>query len=265
MALSCTSGPAVDWVTFVGSGEPLLHSRIGEMIRGVKQLTEVPVAVITNGSLLSDPGVREELMEADAVLPSVDAGTADLFRKVNRPFPSISIEDHAQGLAAFSEKFSGKLLVEVMLVKGLNDTRTALVQTAKLIEGIQPDEIHISLPERPPAESWVKPSDMEGIRLASEILGGVGKVYSPEDGILVLEDEELAVEMLVAVIGRHPLSQEQVIASLKSHPSETRERILGKLQSSPKAKLIRRHGKRFWVPSDAQFDKKKIKYVETKR
>jgi len=264
-ALSHQPPGSLDWVTFVGSGEPLLHSRLGEMLRDVKKMTDVPVAVITNGSLLSDPDVREELKVADAVLPSVDAGTAELFRKTNRPFPSITIEEHAEGLAAFRRDFGGKLFVEVMLVRGLNDSPEALSQTAKLIEKIRPDEIHISLPERPPAESWVKPSDEEGIRLASEILGGVAKVLSPGGSVLLLENSETAVEEILAVIGRHPLSQDQVSAALEAHPPETKNQILEGLKASPGAKLVRRHGKGFWVSSDARFDKKTIRYIERKR
>ena len=106
----------IDWVTFVGSGETTLHAGLGLMIWRVKSLTQLPVAVITNGSLLYLPDVREELAAADAVLPTLDAGNARLYQKINRPHPEITFERIKEGLSAFRKEYQGKLWVEVMLI-----------------------------------------------------------------------------------------------------------------------------------------------------
>ena len=120
----------IDWLTFVGSGETTLHAGIGWLIRQVKSLTTLPVAVITNGSLLRCQ-VRFKLSPADAVLPSLDAGNIKLYRKINRPHPEARFNRLVDGLAAFRKEYQGKLWVEVMLVQGLNDTPDAL---AKLLD-----------------------------------------------------------------------------------------------------------------------------------
>jgi wyosine [tRNA(Phe)-imidazoG37] synthetase (radical SAM superfamily) len=158
-ALSAHASAEIDWVTFVGSGETTLHASIGWLIRQVKALTNIPVAVITNGSLLYKPEMRLELSPADAVLPSLDAGNARLYRKLNRPYPEVSFKRLTEGLAAFRKEYQGKLWVEVMLVRGINDTEEALSEITATLKDIHPDEVHILQPERPPVETWVQPSD----------------------------------------------------------------------------------------------------------
>jgi wyosine [tRNA(Phe)-imidazoG37] synthetase (radical SAM superfamily) len=109
-ALNTHKRGEIDWVTFVGSGEPTLHIDIGWMIREVKAFTNLPVAVITNGTLLYQPMVREELAAADAVLPSMDAGTAELYRKINRPHPEITFERHLEGLICIQSGKQGEIV-----------------------------------------------------------------------------------------------------------------------------------------------------------
>lgn len=144
---------SIDWITFVGSGEPTLHSALGWLIAETKKLTQIPVAVITNGSLLYRPEVRKELLLADAVLPTLDAGDAALYKKINRPMGELTFERLVDGMIAFREEYTGKLWVEVMLIKGLNDTLPALSLPAATLKRIQPDEVHINLPTRPPCRT----------------------------------------------------------------------------------------------------------------
>jgi wyosine [tRNA(Phe)-imidazoG37] synthetase (radical SAM superfamily) len=145
-ALSSHESGEIDWVTFVGSGEPTLHSRIGWLIGQVKRMTDLPVAVITNGSLLYRPEVRQELRAADATMPTLDAGEAMLYRQINRPHPDVTYERLLDGLKAFRQEYTGKLWMEVMLVRGLNDLPQALWDIAKALQEIKPDAIHINLP-----------------------------------------------------------------------------------------------------------------------
>jgi wyosine [tRNA(Phe)-imidazoG37] synthetase (radical SAM superfamily) len=252
-ALSAQEAGRVDWVTFVGSGEPLLHANIGKLVRGVQELTDLPVAVITNGALLSDPEVRGELVSADAVLPTLDAGTPELYRRINRPHPSVPFQDHVNGLKAFRRQYRGRFLLEVMLVKGMNDSEEALRSIGELAKEIGPDEVHISLPERPPAERWVEAASEEGVMRASAILGDVAWVLHPGEGVLVLDESANALETILAIIGRHPLSESQLLEALAAHSSEHTNSILGALEECEQAKRIRRHGGTFWVSSSARF------------
>ncbi|MCK4825117.1 radical SAM protein, partial [bacterium] len=113
IALGSHKPEEIDWITFVGSGEPTLHAGIGWLINEVKKLTDIPVAVITNGSLLFLQSVRKALKAADAVLPSLDAGTQKLYKKINRPHPDISFNRFIEGLVTFRNEFQGDLWVEV--------------------------------------------------------------------------------------------------------------------------------------------------------
>jgi len=111
----------IDYITFSGSGEPTLNSRMEEMITQIKRLTSIPIAILTNGTLLYQPRMREELMEADLVIPSLDAVSEKVFEKVNRPCHSLKINEVIEGIETFSQEFRGKIWLEIMLVKGVND------------------------------------------------------------------------------------------------------------------------------------------------
>ncbi len=243
----------IDWVTFVGSGETTLHSGIGEMIRGVNAMTDIPVAVITNGSLLYLPEVREELRAADAVLPSLDAGDPILYRRINRPHPSLTYERLTGGLIAFREEYSGHYWLEVMLVRGLNDTEKALRDIADWLEKIRPDEVHLVQPDRPPSEDWVHPPDPEGLARAHDILGKVAKIIMPVDGEFDLSGNDDLIDAIVGIITRHPMKESELINALsKWKPSEVRE-TLAQLASSGRAQTVSREGFRFWSASEAYY------------
>lgn len=247
-------GPGeIDWITFVGSGEPTLHDGIGRMIREVQALNHLPVAVITNGSLLYLPQVRQALIEADAVLPSLDAGTPALYRQINRPHPEATFERLVAGLIAFRQEHQGKLWPEVMLVRGLNDTEKALNDIAAILRRIRPDAVHINLPTRPPVETWVQPPDEEGLMRATAILGDIAEVVRPVEGGFDLGDYEDVVEAVVGIITRHPMRQEELERTLAEWaPGEVRE-ALAQLEASSKAQVIERYGTRFWSAGRSRF------------
>ena len=236
----------IDWVTFVGSGEPTLHSNIGWLIDEVKSLTEVPIAVITNGSLLYLQDVRCDLADVDVVMPSLDAGTADLYRQINRPHPEVTFERLVDGLVAFRQEYSGKLWIEVMLVQGLNDTDRSLRQISAILRRVRPDEVHINLPTRPPAETWVQPSDEEGLMRARAILGNSATVVHPAEGSFDLSGYDTAVEAIIAIITRHPMRQEELERTLTIWtPGRVREALV-ELEAGGQTQVVERYGARFW-------------------
>jgi wyosine [tRNA(Phe)-imidazoG37] synthetase (radical SAM superfamily) len=245
-ALETLRPGSVDWITFVGSGEPTLHASLGWMIRQVKALSSIPVAVITNGSLLHRPEVREELSVADAVLPTLDAGTDSLFRAINRPYPTFTFNQLVDGLVEFRRSYAGKLWIEVMLVKGLNDSEAALKDLAAVLSRIQPDEVQISLPLRPPAELWVEPAGPDGMARATAILGPVARALPPiPEGVHLSDSDDLA-DAVIAVISRHPMEEEELMRTLERwKPGHVRE-ILDTLSASGRAQVLTRFGQRFW-------------------
>jgi wyosine [tRNA(Phe)-imidazoG37] synthetase (radical SAM superfamily) len=243
----------IDWVTFVGSGEPTLHSRLGEMICQVKAKTCLPVAVITNGALLYLPEVRADLFPADAVMPSLDAGNADLYRRINRPWPELTFERLVDGLLDFRSEYTGKLWVEMMLVRDMNDTEKALQEIAAWVERIRPDQVHLSLPVRPPAESWVQPADEEGLLRAQAILGEAAQVLSPIQGEFDLGGSADVGEAVLSIITRHPMREDELVATLERWSDDDIHQILRNLSESGQARVVTRYGVRFWTASGTKY------------
>ena len=145
-----------DHLTFAGSGEPTLSRDLGDIMRRSKEIEDVPVAVITNSTLLTNPQVRSEVATADVVLPSLDAATQATFEKINRPAKNLRIDQIIEGLKAFRSEFSGEIWLEVMLVKDVNDIDVE--QISRAVESIDPDRVQLNTVVRPPSEP-VQPLD----------------------------------------------------------------------------------------------------------
>ena len=244
--LESRANKGIDWITFVGSGEPTLHSHLGKMIRRVKLMTSLPVAVITNGALLFLPEIRADLSSADAILPTLDAGKADLYRKINRPHPEITFERFVNGLIAFRSEYHGKLWVEIMLVRGLNDSKKSLEDIAKILRNIKPNAIHINLPTRPPCETWVQPPNREGLMRAISILGKSAEVVHPAQGSFELDEFGGLAEAIIGIITRHPMRQDELELTLNRWSPEKVETTLAELENSGKVQIVERYGTRFW-------------------
>lgn len=252
-ALAAHRPGEIDWITFVGSGEPTLHSGLGYLIREVKQLSQLPVAVITNGALLYLPEVRHDLAVADAVLPSLDAGSADLYRRLNRPHPEVTFARLIDGLTAFRQEYAGQLWLEIMLVRDLNDTLQSLREISDLLEQIQPDEVHINQPTRPPAETWVQPPDDEGLMRATAVLGKIARIISPAQGQFDFSGGQSVPEAIVNIITRHPMSRQQIEETLTDWDATQIQQALAELTASGQVQVVKRLGVQFWSAAPAHY------------
>ncbi len=164
-------GRSVDYITFAGSGEPTLNTNIGSYISYLKDNCPIPIAVITNGSLLWKEEVRRSIMGADLVIPSLDALSEDSFQRINRPFPGLSLEKVLQGLVDFCENFSGAIWLEILLCSGINDSFEELEHFASLLKDLPLQKIQVNTVSRPPAEFWAFPSTPEKLDQCRELLG----------------------------------------------------------------------------------------------
>jgi wyosine [tRNA(Phe)-imidazoG37] synthetase (radical SAM superfamily) len=144
------NNPAPDFITFSGSGEPTLNSRIGDVLNFIKDKTsDIPVAVLTNGTLLYDKEVRSQLINADVVLPSLDAAEDYAFRKINRPHRKLDIDSYIQGIVDFRREFKGKIWLEVLILPGVNDNESNLDALKRAFLSINPDEVQLNTLDRP--------------------------------------------------------------------------------------------------------------------
>jgi wyosine [tRNA(Phe)-imidazoG37] synthetase (radical SAM superfamily) len=252
-ALAAHKPGAIDWVTFVGSGETTLHTGIGWLIRQVKSLTDIPVAVITNGSLLHLAEVRQELAAADVVMPSLDAGSDLLYRRINRPWPGLSYDSLLEGLIAFRREYTGRLWIEVMLMRGINDSAEALQDIADALRRIQPDQIHLNLPSRPPAEPSVQLPDEAGLKRAAAVFGGRAQLVGPAAGGFDLSSYARVGDAVLAIISRHPMSEAELWHTLERWSPGQVDEALQELAAGGAAQVVERHGERFWCAAGCRY------------
>lgn len=165
--------PDPDYFTFSGAGEPTLHLHIGEVIAFLKEhRPAVPVAVLSNGSLFSDPEVRAELMLADLVLPSLDAATDLALRRVNRPLRSLKASTYVDGLIRFRKEFKGKIWLEILILPGYNDGEENLKALKAAVGRIQPDRVQLNTLDRPGTLEGLMPAPMSQLEEFASFLGG---------------------------------------------------------------------------------------------
>lgn len=205
-----------DYITLGGSGEPTLYARIGELIERIHALTDIPVAVITNGSLLWRKEVRSRLSRADVVLPSLDAGDEETFRLVNRPHEDISFARLVEGLIAFREEYRGQYWLEVLLLSGLTDSRERVRRIADTAGRIRPDRVQVNTCIRPGADASARMVNRERlIELAglftppAEVIADYrNDVSHPPAGSGAGRAE------ILGMLARHPCTASDVAAAL---------------------------------------------------
>jgi wyosine [tRNA(Phe)-imidazoG37] synthetase (radical SAM superfamily) len=157
--------PAPDFITFSGYGEPMLNSGIGELIDYLKvREPDLPLAVLTNGTLLADEKIHAEIIKADVVLPSLDAASVDAFQKINRPHKSLDIAQIINGIAAFRKVFLGKIWLEIFILPGYNNQEAELVALKDAILKIEPDLVQLNTLDRPGTMEDLKPATYEQLK-----------------------------------------------------------------------------------------------------
>jgi wyosine [tRNA(Phe)-imidazoG37] synthetase (radical SAM superfamily) len=166
----------LNYITFSGAGEPTLNIKFQELVSEIKKIISVPIAVITNASLLNSLLVRQALLGVDLLIPSLDAATTDVFQKIDRPHPSIKIEDIIEGLLNLEKEFKGRIWLEVMLVKGINDDLRHIRKLKEVIDKINPDKIQLNSPVRTTAEPNILPVDKDKLEKIKEILGDKAEI-----------------------------------------------------------------------------------------
>ena len=221
-------GDKVDYIAISGSGEPTLNRAIGEIIHGIKKLTSTPVVVITNSSLMHREEVRQALLQADVIMPSLDAATTSVFHTINRPHQSLEIEQIIQGLTAFRKEYKGQIWLEILLCRGVNDGREEVEELRQAIRTIRPDKVHLNTVVRPAVEDYASAlprNRMEQIRAS---LGEDTEVIAEFEGHKHLIPSEDIAEKVIRIIQRRPETTDGLAKALGLHDFEL-TKILDKL------------------------------------
>ena len=217
---------AADFITYVGDGEPTLCSYLGWLIGRTQQYTDLPIAVITNGSLLYNKSVQNELQNADIVMPSIDAGDEKTFQNINRPHKNLDFTEIVQGIIKFNKKFKGNLWTETMLVQGYNDSKEQINKINGIINKIKPKKSFTMIPTRPPVED-VHPPKPDNLLYAQKTISNTEAIDYIEEGDFNINNYENLAEALNEISKRHPLrkSQAQIIARQLKQEKELEELI----------------------------------------
>ena len=202
-----------DFVTFLGCGEPTLASNMEDILNGISAATSCKTALLTNGALLWDPEVRKEALGFDVVLPTIAAGSEDLFRRMHRPHPSLNLKKVLSGMRRFSDDFAGELWVEVMLVNGLNDDEDSLEEIRAAVDPLHAHRIDLTAPVRPPAESWVRCPTREGIERALRAIAGAVDTTEQETGQFDVR-RRAVVKDILEIARIHPMREDQMLETL---------------------------------------------------
>jgi wyosine [tRNA(Phe)-imidazoG37] synthetase (radical SAM superfamily) len=197
---------SIDHLSLSGSGEPTLHSQIRSVIEGIKIITSIPIAVLTNGSLFYEEEVRKDLLDADIILPSLDAVSSEVFMIINRPCSGISIEKVIEGMVEFRKVYKGQIWLEILLCKGVNDGKEELLKMKKAIDRIQPDRIHLNTVVRPPSEKWATPLNQKKMEEIRAFFGEKASIISEFDRHPSVVPERDIKEEILKILKRRPLS-----------------------------------------------------------
>ena len=221
---SIASGLRADYITLSGSGEPTLNSQINEIIEGIKEITAIPVALITNGTLFTDPAVRADCANADVVLPSLDAGDEATFAKINCPHQKVNFSTFVEGLCKFRAQYSGQIWLEVFFCEGINTSHREVEKIRAAVLLIGPDKIQLNTAIRPGADKSVVRVHPDRLRAIATRLGPDAEViadFSATGADSVESDRGSILDML----RRRPCSLEDICNGLGLTENEVKKHL----------------------------------------
>ncbi len=218
-------GPQPDHITLSGSGEPTLNRDLGEVIRRARAMSGIPIALLTNGTLLGDETVAAQAALADLVLPSLDAGDQAQFQRINRPAPGLSFEAFVEGLIRFRERFPGQLWLEVLLLAGITDQQEEVLKIKHWSDRIRPDRIQLNTSVRPPAEQLARPVPFETLERLASLFCPKAEVIAPRQVWSETASAGAQRKSILETLRRRPCTVEDLSSGLGLHPEETQKEL----------------------------------------
>jgi len=255
------SGQTADHLTFSGAGEPTLHRDLGRIASWLAERSEIPLALLTNGTLLDDPGLRRELAPFSVIVPSLDACTQEVFERLNRPLPGLTVDGLIDGIIALRKEFRGQLWLEILLVDGVNDSPDELAGLAQVARRIGPDRIQLNTAARPGTDPDAAPASAATLQRALELFGPRAEAVAafPQrpagreeegSGGEESESEDLA-EVVLAVVRRRPETGAALSLSLGLDRAIL-ERVVTELTAQGRIRSEDRGGQRYLIATERE-------------
>lgn len=209
-----------DYITLSGSGEPTLYSRLDELIDGIRSMTDIPIAALTNGSLLWQKDVRRQLRDAHLVVPSLDAGHNGVFQAANRPHEDITFEKMLDGLISFRREYQGEYWLEVFVLAGYTAVDNEIAQMVECVKRIKPDLVQLNTVTRPAAEDYAIMVDPARMNEIAKRFDPEAQVIADYRGVHAQTDFQAGRESVLEMIQRRPCSLEDIANGLNMHRNE---------------------------------------------
>jgi wyosine [tRNA(Phe)-imidazoG37] synthetase (radical SAM superfamily) len=237
----------IDFITLGGSGEPSLNANLEAIIEVIKALNKAPLAVLTNGALLGKEEVREALLKADVVLPSLDTVITKTWKKINRPHPQLRLDSIISGLKTFRKGYKGQIWLEVLFVKGINDSKEEIEALRQVLEEIGPEKIHLNTVVRPPAEKGVKPLTIKRLEEIKKTLGARAETvvnfrYPLDESAQLLNLKE----KILTLLSRRPCTLEDIAHGLGVNPQSV-IKMVNILQKQKAVNTYLHTGKKYYL------------------
>ncbi len=218
-----------DAITLAGSGEPTLNSEIDQVIASIKEITETKVALLTNGSLLWKEEVRQRVINADIIMPTLSSAFDHTFRKIHRPDPELDFATIINGLKMLRQDYKGQIFLELVFLAGINDTKREVEALKNLVEQISPERIHLNTIVRPPANTRAISLDRKRLEDIEEFFGSKAEIIADIPVKIRKRKECSLISVLLDMMKRRPLRQIDIANSLGLSIEEAEELIKGLL------------------------------------
>jgi len=242
-------GVEADYVTLSGSGEPTLHRDLGRIVEAIKAMTDIPLAVLTNGALLGDPQVRRALLPADLIAPSLDAGDETTFRRINRPCEGVTFDSVVAGLKALRAEYDGRIALEVLFVAGVNDGDEEVDRLKAVIEAVGPDSVDLNTVTRPPAESDARPVTGASLERIAARLGPEARIIAARTAAET-GGGAVSAEDVLAMLRRRPCTLDDLADALRCHRWEA-AKVVARLQEAGRVADRRQDGRTYFQAGEA--------------
>ncbi len=235
--------PELDYITFSGSGEPTLHSKIGQIVNFIKEnYPSYKLALLTNSTLFTDNTLIKEVQNIDLIIPSLDSASQEIFQKINRPHKNIYINKIIEGLVKLRQSHRGQIWLEIFIIPGLNDNNKELNLLKEAVSKINPDKIQLNTLDRPGTENWVKAARRNKLKEISEILPGNVEIIKTFKSRKEIESyKEEIKDKIIDILKRRPCTEKDLAQILGLHVNEVTKYLQVLLENSEiKAKSEKR-------------------------